>query len=238
MQTTRLVGWIFAVMGVALLIAAGVIYQYDRTFAETAKSATGQVIEQVPSWSKDREGRASRGYASRVRFMVEDGRAMEFVETVFSYPPRHGLGAQVPVLYDPDRPSQAMIDDFGGRYTALAIVGALGTIFSMLSIPLVTVAIRSARRKEQLLQTGRPIEAEFLHVFVDKSLRMDGKHPFRVAAQASDQATGKMRRFNSLPIWVDPTALLEGRKVVVLMDSNGRDYVMDLSDVVDESAYA
>lgn len=238
MQTMRLVGWIFALVGAVLLIAAGVIYQRDKAFAGAARSATGQVVEQVQSWSKDHDGRTSRGYASRVRFTVEDGRAVEFIETVFSYPPRHAEGEQVPVLYDPDRPSQAMIDDFRGRYTALAIVGALGTIFAMLGVPLVTVAVRSARRKARLLRTGRPIEAEFLHVFLDDSLEINGKHPFRVAAQVRDQTTGKLRRFDSPPIWVDPTALLEGRKVTVLIDSAGEDYLVDLSDLVDESAYA
>lgn len=173
----RLVGWIFALVGAVMLIAAGVTYQHDRSFAKAAKAATGQVIEQVPSWSKDRDGRTSRGYASRVRFTAENGRAVEFVETVFSYPPRHGLGEQVPVLYKPDRPSQAIIDDFGGRYTALVIVGGLGTIFAMLGIPLVTVTIRSARRKARLLRSGRPIEAEVLHVYVDKGLEINGKHP-------------------------------------------------------------
>ncbi|MBH1450062.1 DUF3592 domain-containing protein [Stenotrophomonas maltophilia] len=224
--------------GAALLIAAGVIYQRDKAFAGAARSATGQMVEQVQSWSRDRDGRTSRGYASRVRFTVEGGRAVEFVETVFSYPPRHAEGEQVPVLYDSDRPSQAMIDDFRGRYTALAIVGALGTVFAMLGVPLVAVTIRSARRTARLLRTGRPIEAEFLHVFVDDSLEIDGKHPFRVAAQVSDQTTGKLRRFDSPPIWGDPTALLEGRKVTVLTDSADEDYLVDLSGVVDESAYA
>lgn len=132
-----------------------------------------------------------------------------------------------------------MIDDFRGRYSALAIVGALGTIFAILGVRLViTATIRSARRKARLLRTGRSIEAEFLHVFVNDSLEINGKPPFRVAVQVSDQTTGKLRKFDSPPIWVDPTALLDGRKVTALIDFTGEDYLVDLSDVVDERAYA
>ena len=68
---------------------------------------------------------------------------------------------------------------------------------------------------------------------------MNGAHPFRVAAQARDPRSGKLRRFDSEPIWVDPTDQLQGRKVRVLIDpARPEAYLVDLRRVVDESGRA
>ena len=99
-------------------------------------------------------------------------------------------------------------------------------------------AIRSARLRERLLRDGRRIEAEFLDVFPDTGLSFNGRRPFRVAVQANDPVSGALRRFNSVPIWVDPSERLRGRSVPVLLDETGKRYFVDLRGLVDEEAYA
>lgn len=238
MQTSKLVGWIFATTGVVLLAGAAFIYQSDAIFAARARSASGEVVELVRSSSRDSDGDTAQSYASRIRFTTEDDRPIEFVETISSNPPRHAPGEQVRLLYDPATPSHAIVDDFWGRRGLLVIFTPLGVLFAALGIFLSTATLRRARRRARLLRSGRQVEAEFLQVFEDRSLRINGRYPFRVVAQANDPVTGKLRRFESPPIWVDPTSKLEGTTVKILLDRLGQRYLMELTDIVDPSAYA
>lgn len=232
----RLVGSIFVATGVLLLGVAAFLHHRDASFAAAAARATGQVVALHPSVQRD-AARTTTRYASRIRFRTEQGCRVDFVEAVASTPPRHAVGEHVAILYDPNRPSRALVDDFAGRKTAFAIVGGLGALFLTIGGTLLAVLIRTARKDARLLREGRPIQAQFLHVFLDEALTINGRHPFRVAAQSQDPVTGTLRRYDSAPIWVDPTDRLTGKSIAIFL-GRGQDYRMDLRGIVDETARA
>lgn len=236
MNVVRIVGGVFAVAGLVLAIAAGAIYQRNSTFAAAARPAAGLVVDLVPS-SNYRSRGDPRTYVSVVRFATAQGRIVEFADDVASHPPRHDQGQQVRVLYDPANPTKAVIDDFGGRWAGLAIVGGLAAVFAPLGLTLLAVSFQAARRRTRLEREGRPIDAAFLHVFRDESLTINGDHPFRVAAQGVNPKTGKLRRFIGPPMWVDPTRQLEGKTVRVLLGER-KQYRIDLRGVVDDAELA
>lgn len=237
MKVMRLVGAIFAGVGTIFLIAAAVIHLKTARFLDDAEAVTGQVIELVPSWSRSDSGRRSSSptYAARVAFVDAGGQPREFVESSSSNPPRHAVGDRVAIRYDRAAPSNAVIDDFWGRHGLVVIMGPMGLIFAIVGGVLFGISVRNRRRSARLRQVGRPIEAEFLHVILDESVSYNGRHPFRVVAQANAPDTGLLRRFESEALSVDPTARLEGGKVRVLIDPDGGDdYLIDLTSIVDD----
>ncbi|ROT93470.1 DUF3592 domain-containing protein [Altererythrobacter sp. FM1] len=225
----RWVGGIFAATGFIFLTASAVLWQRDADFSADAEKARGTVIELVRHVERDRDRGQSISYTAIIGYTDGSGRRLEFSETVRSNPPRFSVGEDVPVLYDPKRSSHAVVDDFWGRRGMLTIFLGLGATFAALGAVLFAIDLKRGRKISRLLREGKPIDADFLHVFRDTRIKRNGEHPFRVVAQATDPATGRLRRFESEAIWVDPTTQLTGRKIRVLLDpSNPQRYHVDL----------
>jgi len=228
----RWVGGLFTAMGVIFLIVSAVLFQRDTAFGEKAVKAQGTVTELIRHVERDHRTQ-SISYTAVINFLDEGGQRREFSESVRSNPPRFSQGDDVPVLYDPAHPAQAVVDDFWGRRGVMTIFFGLGAIFSALGSVLLVVDLRRRRKVSRLLQTGMPMDTDFLHVFRDTRIARNGEHPFRVVSQALDPATGKLRRFESEAIWVDPTEQLAGRKLRVLLDpADPRHYHVDLSNIM------
>ena len=229
----RLVGGIFAAVGIAMIAGCAFLLVQERHARRDDLHGEGIVRQLV--MHTDRDGGVT--YTAIVRFADRDGAPHDLVDRISSNPPRFSRGEQVPVRYDPETPDDAVIDDLWGRLGAMLIVGPLGLLFTVLGTVFLFIDLRSARRKAWLLRSGQPLQARFLHVFRDTRIAVNGDHPYRVVAQGTDPQTGALRRFESEPVWIDPTARLEGRTVTVLIDPRNPDrHHMDLSPFVDDSA--
>jgi len=230
----RWVGAIFAGVGAVLLAASVVMLDRDGRFADAAVAAEGTVSRLVRKVSRD-DSRSSSGvtYTAVIVFADGAGRQHEFAEQVSSNPPRFSPGDKVRVLYDPAHPGNAVVDDFWGRKGLAVIFMGIAVPITVIGAALLAVDAARRRRRTRLLKHGLPIEADFVHVFRDTRISHNGEHPFRVVAQARDPASGAMRRFESEPVWVDPSASLDGRRVPVLVDPEDRSrYYVDLSATV------
>lgn len=229
----RLVGGIFALVGAAMLATSLFLLVQRNQASRDDLRTEGVVHDLVPG--RDSDGGVT--YTAIVRFTDRQGQMHELVDGIASRPPRFARGERVPVLYDPQTPGRAVIDDLWGRLGALLIVGPMGLLFTLLGATLLIVDLRAGRRKARLLRSGQPIQARFLHVFRDTRIARNGDHPYRVVAQGHDPQTGGLRRFESEPVWVDPTERLQGRTLTVLADPQNPDkHHMDLSPFVDEGA--
>jgi hypothetical protein len=222
----KLFGWSFLVFGLVFAaIGVGMLHE-DRQFAARALRAEGVVSDLVRK-------RDETGYTAIVRFTDAKGQPQEMADRVISSPPRFSRGEEVNILYDPLSPSGAIIDDMMGRYFLPGMFSGFGLLFSIIGGSTLLVILLKKRRNAWLVRFGQPVEAEFLDVFRDERVIVNGANPFRVAAQGIDPKTGRIRRYESGAIWVDPTAELEGRKLRVLIDpKNSERYIVDLSDVV------
>lgn len=228
MKILKIIGWVFTGFGVIFMVAGAGIYYVDGQFAARASKARGVVTDLVRP--RDRQ---STTYSAIVRFTDAQGQQQEMVDSLSSNPPRFSRGEEVDVLYDPQSPSNAMIDDAFGRYFLPGMFAGLGFVFALIGVAMLVVPRLRRRRVERLLRFGRPVEAEFLEVLRDDSVKINGASPYRVAAQATDPASGELRRYESEAIFVDPTAQLQGRKVRVMVDpTKPTRYVMDLSGVI------
>lgn len=232
MRMFRVVGWIFAAVALTLLTIAGVLYYRADQFSAAAIHADGVVERLTASRSSD-----DTTWAAVVRFTDRDGREQQFTESMRTNPPRFAAGAKVPVLYDPQNPTSAVVADFWGRFGALTIVAGVAAPFLILAVILLAVSGARSRRNADLLRRGQPVEADFLEVFQDTRISVNGANPFRVVAQAADPLTGKLRRFESEPVWVDLSGRLRGRKVRVLVDPMRPErHLIDLSAFADADA--
>ncbi|WP_114520998.1 DUF3592 domain-containing protein [Altererythrobacter sp. ZODW24] len=216
------VGLLFA--GIGFLASSG-----TRELANTGLRTSGTVI--AMSDSRDSDG--GRSYAPLVEFYDANGKRHEFSSRVSSNPPRFSRGETVPVIYDPAKPNRAMIDGFMDRYLMPLIFGGIGGIFAIIGGGLLFAYWRRRKVVARLKQSGMAIDAKFVECYRDTSTKINGRSPYRVAAQATHPATGQLTSFKSAPIWLDLTNRLTGKDVRVLIDPmRPKDHFVDLSALV------
>lgn len=194
-------------------------------FPAPMAGAQGSVVDLEPSQSSD-----STTYRAVVRFVDAKGAEIEFSSSTSSNPPAHEIGESVEVFYDPAAPRDAKINGFFDLWGGAAILAGLGAVFFLIGTGIALAGTLKARRTAYLRVNGKPVEADFQGVERNTSLRVNGRHPFRVLAQWRNPSTSEVHVFHSDNLWFDPSEYVEGRKIRVLIDKDDpRKYHVDLS---------
>jgi hypothetical protein len=127
---------IFLLIGIAMLLAARSVFNSRRAFIARAKTAEGTVIglEKVESNREVDPDRSDNGpsYAPIVRFQAAGGQQIEFTDAVATRPARNHFGQKLKILYDPDNPSEARVDESGSLYVAPLALLFIGLVFTAL----------------------------------------------------------------------------------------------------------
>ncbi|THF47556.1 DUF3592 domain-containing protein [Allorhizobium terrae] len=229
-KSIRLLGYAFAAVGVIMLLCGGGAFYYDNQFEQRALHAQGVVTDLTRKRDSDNNGDL---FTAIVQFTDAKGQQHEMADRTSSNPPRFSRGDKVDVMYDVESPSSAVINDIWGRYLIVIIFGLLGSIFTILGSIFIIIMRKGDSKIRWLQRFGTPIDADFLHVYLDESVKINGAYPFRVVAQGADPTTGALRRYESGRIWIDPTSRLQGKKLRVLVDpKKPKRHMIDLSTVI------
>jgi len=206
-------------VGLLFLLALAVVASNTARFTARASKARGTVVDLV----------TGRGYHPVIKFTTQDKRQVTFVSSIGSSPPRFKKGHKVRVIYDPRRPSRARINS-GFAIWLPAVLLALGTVaFGGSGTVMVLAALRRLRMNEWLRKFGRPIGTEYQAVTVDRTVSLNGRHPYRIVTQWRNPATGVYYSFLSPNIWFDPEPYAAGRNIVVRIDpAKPKRYLMDI----------
>ncbi len=225
MKAVIIIKYLFTVLGIGMLAGALFMIQDTRSFIAGASRAPGTVIDLEESESSD-----STTYRAVVRFLDARGAKIEFASSTSSDPPAYSVGEAVEVFYDPAAPQEAKINGFFDLWGGATILGSMGVVFFLVGGGIVLAGALKARRVAHLRVNGRSIEAEFQAVERNTSLRVNGKHPYRVLAQWRNPSTSEVHVFRSDNLWFDPSDFVKGRKIRVLIDKeNPRKYHVELS---------
>ncbi len=124
---------IFLGVGLGLGLAAFVLYRLDRAYAARCRKTTGDVIAvEARNFQK--------GKRALVEFKAGD-RTIRFHEWVGSSMPTKKPGDRIDVLYDPENPENALVDDFWNHYLLVVIFGSLGGAFLVASLIVGIIAL-------------------------------------------------------------------------------------------------
>ena len=225
MKGTRLFTAIFMLVGLGLMLVGGYAAMRTQEFLGDAASAEGTVVDLERSRSSD-----STTYRPVVRFTTADGRPVEMVSSVGSNPPSYSVGERVGVLYNPELPEDAKLAGFFSLWFLPLLFTGLGAVFASIGLGVSLSAKVKARRAAFLQQQGTPIQTTFQAVERNTSLKVNGRHPFRIVSQWRNPGTGEVHVFESDNLWFDPSDYVTGRHVTVYIerDDPGK-YHMDLS---------
>lgn len=125
----------FLAVGIAFLGGAGYYWRQTDALLKNAVATTGEAIlmrEEDRHIQPQHRGEAEETYRPVIRFTTREGRQMQYESIVTSYPPRYSEGDRVRILYDPERPEWARIDDFTDLWLRPAFLAGAGSILVVL----------------------------------------------------------------------------------------------------------
>jgi hypothetical protein len=108
MKSARIVKLVFGLVGVLMLVGAGLLYQNTTKFIASASRARGEVIELLRVESSRRN--SSDTWRPLVHFKLPSGEIVEFAPSSSSSPPAYDKGEIVGVFFNPGDPKDARLE--------------------------------------------------------------------------------------------------------------------------------
>ncbi len=219
--------WLFAGIGVALLVGALALALSTRRFIASADRSTGTVVELIQVRDKD-DGSVT--YKPVVEYTSKRGQRITFTSSFSSNPPSYSVGESVDVLYAPDEPNDARIDGFGSLWLGPLILSLIGAVFAAIGLAIVLTSRARQKRSEWLMAYGDAVQTEFQAVERNTSLKVNGRSPWRISSQWLNPETSQLHIFHSDNLWFDPAPYVKTKQLTVLLDpKDPKRYHMDIS---------
>ena len=207
-------GLVFAIIGLGVMAGGVLSHRSHQHIIDNGIRTRGVVVDLI----RKTDGDGVSTYAPAVEYRDRNRRPRIFRSSTGSSPPAYSRGEEVEIVYLPDRPERALIDDFSGRWFLPVFLLAFGAVFAVVGGGLAYFYIRRRKTIARLKVHGVPASARFVECYRDTSFRINGRNPYKVAAQGTNPVTGKLDTFVSDAMWVDLSQVLEGGVLKVMID--------------------
>jgi hypothetical protein len=229
----KLLALILPPAGVVLMIVGYSSYSHARSLLHNGVPARGVVTGYETTISTSTDGNASdrsvTRYQARIRFQTGAGVPVEFL-AAGARSPEYALNAMVPVVYNPQNPSDAMLQTDLAEASTLGSVIPGGIVLFLGALAFVML-ISVNKRLAWLRQNGRHVGADFVRV--DRSSGED-RELYYVVCQWVNPETNQTHQFTSYALFSDPSTALAGKKIEVLMDpAKPKLYFVDLAPALE-----
>jgi hypothetical protein len=196
-RTSTIFLGLLATAGGVSLIAGVLLLARSLALVATGQRAEGVVV------------RNARGIGRRpaiypiVSFEV-DGRRVEITGQIGSKPAAHAVNDKVIVFYQPDDPENAVIGTFRELYLVATILSGIGVVLLGIGGGFLWVPGWLRGKRERIIAEGISAQAKVVDIFIDRSLRVNGRSPWVIEAEFQDPITGETIRCKSHYLWESP----------------------------------
>lgn len=210
--------YIFCIIGLVIVVQAFIIYQEKRPFIEKAAVAKGK-IELIVSDD-----------TCIVSFTTKKGKHVQFNSYNSFNPFGDNEEKNVEVLYDPENPTRAKVNNFGSLYLGISVLGLMGTVFFLTGLSFFRKDYSKQKNIKFLKQYGKSITTKFNGLQLNMHVTVNGSHPYFISSKWLDLVTNKTYLFESENIWLDPREFSIPNEIIVLIDpKDPNKYQMDIS---------
>jgi len=133
-----------------------------------------------------------------------DGRPVEIKGQIGSRPAAHKVNDTVIVYYQAHEPVHALIGNFRELYLLATILSGVGVLMVGIGGGFLWVPGWLRRKRERIIAEGVSAQAKVVDIFIDRSLRVNGRSPWVIEAEFQDPITGETIRCKSHYLWEAP----------------------------------
>lgn len=193
-RVVRILGYVFAILGILLLGIAIAIGISNVRAGQGMMQTTGTVtsVEKLrPTISFDAGGKT--------------------VSAIGPVAPGYSVGEKLKLLYDPADPQRILVDE--GRWQSTSLFGAIGLVFAVLGFGFLTMSARRGRKLAWLRRNGQKADGRIVEVAPDKTVQINDRPTWKIVVEwnsgsASHRASRRVVR--------DPRPVLAGRDGVTV----------------------
>lgn len=131
----------FIVIGIGLLIGAAVSFQKTHTLIQQGITTEGTVLK----LNREIDSEGDVFYYPLISFVTEAGQEIRFESKLGSGSPDYTEGQTVAILYTPEKPTDARINDFQNLYFLPLVLGGLG-LFDLIITMIVLFSFRTKKK--------------------------------------------------------------------------------------------
>ena len=222
---------VFAVVGAGVLFFAFTMFNDTRSFVARSVPTDGTIVDFVEVITQDDEGRDVSTYAPRFEFIDGNGEVQRVTSPQSSSFNSEEIGDTIPILYDPENPTDANIDSFGNLWLGSVLLSVFGLIFFIVGAGMFYLVSRRQGMIKELQARGVRIIATVTSVRESINLSNDHHHSdgWVVNAEWVQPTTGETFEFQSDYLRTDPSFLLADKTIPVLIDDdNPKRYVVEI----------
>ncbi len=206
----KALGFSFLAAGVILLILALVFALFSVNVQKNSEKVTGTIVTDY-----------GRGVAVSYTY---EGESYEV--NLSEYSSSMHTGDAITLYVNKENPTKVRTEML--LFLTTYILGGISIPFLIIGIVFLLVLRAKKKKKRELLQNGRMIEAEVTGGQINYNVRVNNRHPWKLECKYEDTFTGATYLFSSNNMWKDPF-LYVGQSVKVYIDrENPRKYYVDL----------
>lgn len=213
------IGLLFAVIGIAIGISFS-------DFSAKAESTTAE-ITRIETYTKSSNGSLTTYHDVYVKYSV-DGVTYNVLLDYFDS--SMYVGGTVEVLYNPDNPAEIK----GNDITITFIFTGMGIVFLIIGLLVGVIPYTKEVKRKKLIETGEQATGVITNVIVDRSVEINGRHPYKAECEVIDPITGERYLYSSQTVMNDISYLI-GQSIAVYYNPDNRgEYYVDLDSVHDD----
>jgi hypothetical protein len=231
MKAFRLMYVAALAIGMGMLVGFTLAYRHSRAFVAGAERSDGEIVE--VEYGR-RPGDSTGMYRPVFQFTTKDGRTIRVPSKVRSSSASYRRGDKVVVLYDPGAPENAAIQGFWELYLLPLVLGLIGVVFTGFGVGMAWWDMLRSGKPAHYRRHGQLVEATVTGVS-RAGYQVNDVRPWRIEAEWRDPRSGKLVRFQSQNLYLDPTEGLRNRRTVgvYVKASNPGRYWMDVSSLAE-----
>lgn len=217
---------VFLFVGIIFLATGIITFFLNRSFAENAEEIPAMISEISSYRGSDHEVK-HRVYVT----YTYAGRTYGNIPLNF-YSSNMYEGKEILILCDPENPEH--IGTKGGVMLLCGIFSGMGLLFTGISLVPIGNSLRKASLRRRLRNSGRKLYATVEEIVQNRSLSMNGRHPYVIYCTYRDDYRDTLYRFKSSNIWTNPDPVLHpGDTIPVYVEeANYRHYFVDTESII------
>lgn len=209
----KILGITFFTVGVLLIVIALVCALFSVRIQTGAEKVTG-IIE------------ANYGNGICVSYTYA-GR--DYETDLSEYSSSMHTGDEIALYVDKENPNKVRTEML--LFLPTFILAIVGAPFLIIGLVFVLVSAGKKKKKQNLLQNGRVVEAVVTGGQINYNVQVNRRHPWKLECKYEDTFTGATYLYSSNNIWEDPFLYI-GQTVKVYVDRNNpKKYYVDVNSL-------
>lgn len=232
-KTLKFVFFIGFSLGTLLTVGAGYSLIKQAIFAANAIVTQGRITEMVKMRSVDSEdGYVHYYYLPKVEFNDQHNEPRTFTSSDSGKQYGYQVGYGVSVIYSPQNPDDAEVNNFFALWGIRLIFFAAGSFLMFMSMLFLAALYAETLLHRYLKKHGIAVKTEFEDIKVNHEAYSDGTPCYQICSQWQNPKNAKTYHFSSAYLRKDPRAYVPNQPITVYLSrKNPNRYSMDVSFV-------